>query len=126
MEVLLRRYYHWDFLEGKIWFKLWVQVVHSRVAADCIACVKMFRLVQASDPRLDTTMNPLARAIESDSQDLHWASVHPLEIFGVDRQGFHDFGVAFDGDHDGPFVDTVAAAGGCREDLTAVGEWQPG
>jgi hypothetical protein len=45
-----------------------------------------------------------------------------LQIFGIDRQGFHDFGVAFDGDDDGAFVDPIAAAGCSGQDLSAIGE----
>jgi hypothetical protein len=48
--------------------------------------------------------------------------VSGLQIFGIDRQGFHDFGVAFDGDDDGAFVDPIAAAGCSGQDLSAIGE----
>jgi hypothetical protein len=46
-----------------------------------------------------------------------------LQVVPFHGERLHDFRISFDGDNDSLFVDTVAAASGCWQDLSSIGEW---
>ena len=92
----------------------WLPTIHG-LSPMATAC----RRFTAS--RIDVMLqNSISKTIQSYSSKLLDSVRALLQIIGIGRKRFHDFGVAFDSDNDRLFIDAIAAFRGGWQYLSTV------